>query len=62
VAAGYGAALLPREGGSAAADARMVIAPVTPRLWRPLGLACRAGRLEPATRHVLEALTAIRQR
>lgn len=62
VAAGYGAALLPREEGAAALDARMVASPLTPRLWRPLGLAHRAGRPEPATRHMLEALTAIRQR
>jgi len=62
VAAGYGAALLPREEGAAAFDARMVISPLTPRLWRALGLAYRAGRPEPATRHMLEALTAIRQR
>jgi len=62
VAAGYGAALLPREEGAAGLDARLVIAPLTPRLWRPLGLAHRAGRPEPATRHMLEALAAIRQR
>lgn len=62
VAAGYGAALLPRESGSAAPDERLVIAPLTPPLWRPLGLACRTGRPEPATRHVLDALVAIQQR
>jgi DNA-binding transcriptional LysR family regulator len=62
VAAGYGAALLPREGDAAALDERVVVAPLSPRLWRPLGLACRAGRQEPATRHMLDALTAIRQR
>jgi DNA-binding transcriptional LysR family regulator len=62
VAAGYGAALLPREEGAAPLDARMVTSPLTPRLWRALGLAHRAGRPEPATRHMLEALTAIRQR
>jgi DNA-binding transcriptional LysR family regulator len=62
VAAGYGAALLPREGGAAGLDARMAISPLTPRLWRPLGLAHRAGRPEPATRHMLEALAPIRQR
>jgi DNA-binding transcriptional LysR family regulator len=62
VAAGYGAALLPREEGAAALDARIVTSALTPRLWRPLGLAHRAGRPEPATRHMLEALTAIRQR
>jgi DNA-binding transcriptional LysR family regulator len=62
VAAGYGAALLPREEGAERLDARMVALPLTPRLWRPLGLAYRAGRPEPATRHMLEALAAIRQR
>jgi DNA-binding transcriptional LysR family regulator len=62
VAAGYGAALLPREEGTAALDERIVIAPLTPRLWRPLGLAHWAGGPEPATRHMLEALAAIRQR
>lgn len=62
VAAGYGAALLPHEEGAAALDPRIVTSPLTPRLWRPLGLAHRAGRPEPATRHMLEALTAIRQR
>jgi DNA-binding transcriptional LysR family regulator len=62
VAAGYGAALLPREEGSSELGARIVISPLTPRLWRPLGLAYRAGRPEPATRHLLEALAAIRQR
>lgn len=62
VAAGYGAALLPREEGAATLDERIVIKPLTPRLWRPLGLAHRAGRPEPATRHMLDALMAIRQR
>jgi len=62
VAAGYGAALLPREEGAASLDARMVAWPLTPRLWRPLGLASRASRPEPATRHMLDALAAIRQR
>lgn len=62
VAAGYGAALLPREEGAASLDARIATAPLTPRLWRALGLAHRAGRPEPATRHMLAALAAIRQR
>jgi DNA-binding transcriptional LysR family regulator len=62
VAAGYGAALLPREEGAATLDSRMLAAPLTPRLWRALGLAHRAGRPEPATRHMLEALARIRQR
>lgn len=62
VAAGYGAALLPLEEGAAATDPRMAISPLSPRLWRALGLTHRAGRLEPATRFMLEALMAIRQR
>ena len=37
----------------------MVAAPLTPRLWRALGLAYRAGQPEPATRYMLEALAAI---
>lgn len=62
VAAGYGAALLPQEEGAARLDARMVALPLAPRLWRALGLAYRAGHPEPATRYMLEALAAIRQR
>jgi len=62
VAAGYGAAPLPREEGAAAVDTRIAIAPLTPRLWRPLGVAHRSGKPEPATRHMLDALAAIRQR
>ena len=62
VRAGYGAALLPREEGAAGLDARMVASPLTPRLWRALGLAYRGGDPEPATRYMLDALAAIRQR
>lgn len=58
VAAGYGAALLPQEQGAAGQDARLVTSPLTPRLWRALGLASRQGRAEPATRYMLEALAA----
>lgn len=57
VAAGYGAALLPREDGAGALDGRIRVVPLTPRLWRPLGLAHRAGGVEPATRHMLDALS-----
>ncbi len=62
VAAGYGAALLPQEGDAAALDPRVVAVPVSPRLWRPLAVAHRAGRLEPATQAMLAALAASRQR
>ena len=61
VAAGYGAALLPQEGDAAALDARVAAVPVTPRLWRPLAVAHRAGRLEPATQLMLAALAASRR-
>ena len=30
--------------------------PVLPRLWRPLGIAYRAGPVERATQHVLDVL------
>ena len=30
--------------------------PVQPRLWRPLGIAHRAGPVERATQHVLDVL------
>ena len=62
VAAGYGAALLPREEGASAPDRRIITRPLSPRLWRPLGIAHREGDLEVATRRVLAALWAIRQR
>ena len=62
VAAGYGAALLPHEGGSAPpADPRIATRPVRPKLWRPLGIAHRAGKPEPATQHVLDALWELKQ-
>jgi len=62
VAAGYGAALLPREEGSAAPHRRIVTRTLTPRLWRPLGIAHREDVVEAATHHVLEALWSIQQR
>jgi len=61
VAAGYGAALLPREEGAAALDARIG----TSHSRRVFGArwVWRTGPApEPATRHMLEALAAIRQR
>jgi DNA-binding transcriptional LysR family regulator len=61
VAAGYGAALLPRESGAVEPDARLMTVPISPRLWRPLGVAWRTGRAEPAARHLLQALAAMRQ-
>ncbi|MFT4064599.1 LysR family transcriptional regulator [Paraburkholderia sp.] len=60
VAAGYGAALLPQEAGSAAPDARMVTRALRPPLWRQLGLAYRAGAPERPTRHVLDVLRSLR--
>jgi len=59
VAAGWGASLLPREGEAAAADPRIVHRALRPALWRPLGLAWRAGVDEGATRQVIEVLKAL---
>jgi len=65
VGAGYGATLLPHEasaqGAAVALDPRIVMRPLRPALWRPLGIAHRTGQPEPATRHVLEALWALKQ-
>lgn len=65
VAAGYGATLLPHEAGAQGRtvppDPRIVMRPLRPALWRPLGIAHRAGPPEPATRHVLEALWELKQ-
>lgn len=43
VAAGYGASLLPHDGGPAGTDARLALRPLDPPLWRELGLARRDG-------------------
>ena len=57
VAAGYGATLLPHEASTATPlDPRIRMLPVQPRLWRPLGIAHRAGPVERATQHVLDVL------
>ena len=48
VAAGYGASLLPHDGGPAGADARLATRPLLPPLWRELGLARRDGGLPDA--------------
>jgi len=58
VAAGWGASLLPREGEAVADDPRIVHRPLRPALWRPLGLAWRAGADEGAVRQVIEVLKA----
>lgn len=56
VAAGYGATLLPNEGSTPLADARIVMRPLQPLLWRQLGIAHRSGEVERATGHVLQVL------
>ena len=57
VAAGYGATLLPHEASTATPlDPRIRMLPVQPQLWRPLGIAHRAGPVERATQHVLDVL------
>ena len=61
VAAGYGATLLPHETTAPEADARIVMRELDPPLWRHLGIAHRAGDVEPATRHVLDVLGGLSQ-
>ena len=62
VAAGYGATLLPHEAGAPLPDARIVMRALRPALWRELGIAHRAGPVERATQHVLDALWALKAR
>lgn len=59
VAAGYGAALLPQEAGAPPPEPRIATRPLTPSLWRVLGLAHRARLDDPATQAVLDALLAL---
>ena len=60
VAAGYGATLLPHEATAPQPDPRVIMRPVRPALWRPLGIAHRAGQVEAATQHVLDVLWELR--
>lgn len=60
VAAGWGAALLPQEDEAAAHDARLTLRPLSPALWRPLGLAWHARTEDGAVRQILRALQAAR--
>lgn len=59
VAAGYGATLLPHEAATPQPDARVLMRPLRPKLWRQLAIAHRSENLERATEHVLEALWAL---
>lgn len=58
VASGYGATLLSYEAAPALIDPRIRILPLSPALWRPLGLAHRAGTIGQPVRLVLDALVA----
>ncbi|HEX7650876.1 MAG TPA: LysR family transcriptional regulator [Noviherbaspirillum sp.] len=60
VAAGYGAALLPHEAAAPSPDARIVMRPLRPALWRQLGIAHRAAHVERSTQHVLDVLYSLR--
>lgn len=60
VAAGYGATLLPHEANTPLPDARVVMRPLQPLLWRQLGIAHRTGDVDRPTHHVLEVLWALR--
>lgn len=56
VAAGYGAALLPEESHEHARDHRIAVRPLSPALWRQLGLAVSDRGASGPTRFVLDAL------
>jgi len=56
VAAGYGATLLPHEASTPTPDARILMRPLQPPLWRQLGIAHRAAEVERPTQHVLDVL------
>ncbi|SEK17101.1 MULTISPECIES: LysR family transcriptional regulator [unclassified Variovorax] len=56
VAAGYGAALLPAESHESARDPRIAVRPLSPALWRQLGLAVSDRGTSGPTRFVLDAL------
>lgn len=62
VAAGYGATLLPHEAGAMQPDARIVMRPLRPALWRELGIAHRTSQVERSTQHVLDALWKLKAR
>ena len=62
VAAGYGAALLPHEGGAPLPDGRIAMRPLKPALTRALGIAHRRQVDDDATQATLEALLAMRER
>lgn len=59
VAAGYGAALLPQEAREPLDDKRIVTRPLTPALWRQLGVALRENDLGGPTAFVRQALLAV---
>jgi DNA-binding transcriptional LysR family regulator len=61
VAAGWGAALLPHEDGADLPGPRVLMRPLKPALWRPLGLAHRVGGDDGAARQVLAVLDGLRQ-
>ena len=61
VAAGYGAALLPQEGGAPVPDGRIAMRPLKPALHRALGIASRTRPDEPATALTLQSLLAMRE-
>ena len=56
VAAGYGAALLPEESQQSARDHRIAVRPLSPALWRQLGLAVSDRGASGPTRFVMNAL------
>ncbi|MEJ8849040.1 LysR family transcriptional regulator [Variovorax rhizosphaerae] len=61
VAAGYGAALLPGESHDPARDPRIAVRPLSPALWRQLGLATSDRGASGTTSIVMAALLPSRQ-
>lgn len=59
VAAGYGAALLPHEAHAPAPEKRITTRPLSPPLWRALGIATRTHDAGGAVAHVKAALLAL---
>ena len=51
--------MLPHESSAPAPDARVLMRPLKPALWRPLGLAHRVGGDDGATQQVLRVLQAL---
>jgi len=60
VAAGYGAALLPQESDrNLPQEARVIVRPLRPAMWRQLGIA-HGAQVDRSTQHALDVLSSLR--